>query len=85
LTSKAWSEITDEQRAQAREARREKKRNVNALEVEKEDESEAKKRKCSVLNISREIDHLNISKDEREHVGHFRPGDQITRRPNKKI
>ena len=80
LTSKAWSEITDEQRAQAREARQKRKRNVNAVEVEEEDESKPK-RKCSVLNVNREMDN----EDDKKHVGHFRPGDQITRRPNKKV
>ena len=80
MTSKAWSEITDEQRAQAREARRNRKRNVNAVEVEEEDESKPK-RKCSVLNVNREMDN----EDDKKHVGHFRPGDQITRRPNKKV
>ena len=79
LTSKAWSEITEEQRATVREARRERKRNVNAVEVVTENESSEKHRKCSALNA-------NSSDNESEgHVDYFRPGDQITRRPNKKI
>ena len=76
MTSKAWSEMTEEQRATVREARRERKRNVNAVEVATENESSEKRRKCSALGA-------NSSDSETE--DYFRPGDQITRRPNKKI
>ena len=75
MTSNAWSEITEEQRVTVREARPEKKRNVNAGEVETESESSEKGRKCSAIGA-------NSSDNEEDY---FKPGDQITRRPNKKI
>jgi len=52
LTSKAWSELNEEQRATAREAQREMKRDVNAVEVAAENESSEKRRKCSALGAN---------------------------------
>jgi len=77
LTSKAWSEITEEQQATVREARRERKRNVNAVEVATENESSKKRRKYSAAGAN--------SSDNEDNIDCFRPGDQITRRLNKKI
>jgi len=78
LTSKAWSELNEDQRTTVREARRERKRNVNAVEVATENESSDKRRKCSALGA-------NSGDSENERIVHFAPGDQITRRPNKKV
>ena len=77
LTTKAWKEITDEQRATAREARS-KKRNVSALDVDEPD-SKRQKRTVSATEVADESDD-----DSQASRDHFRPGDQITRRPNKK-
>jgi hypothetical protein len=74
LTTKAWKEITDEQRALAREARR-NKRNVSAVDVDSEEEPPQKKRNVSAMDVN---DNGSEPRD------HFRPGDQITRR-NKRI
>ena len=78
MTSKAWSELNEEQRTTVREARRERKRNVNSVEVATENESSDKRQKCSALGT-------NSSDSEDERIEYFRPGDQITRRPNKKV
>jgi len=57
----------------------EKKRNVNAVEVATENESSEKRWKCSALGAN-----SSDNEDER-YVDYFRPGDQITQRPNKKV